>query len=208
MELYLSRSDIAHTILSRAADAGDDLDPLYHIDTVTSLSKKTTTVSRILPSVASRPEFNGGKHSDIKKIAKSGQGLVEVAKIEWRQWKSSSIWFEEREWKANEFMPNTGFMSGKRVFTGPDGHSYTWHSDTYLTVSTPDNPKLEIARFHEPALFNWKKRYLNIVLEGLHMVDLIIATWVYVAILEQESNSSSTPMAGAACAGSMGGSVC
>jgi len=185
MELHMSRNDIHLTMLTN----GYKGTPLYHICTPNLFKHSVTTISRIAPSAAQDTRFNSGKKSDIKQIAESRDGLEEFAKVEWHDWKTSKLFYEGSELNVDDFMPRTGFWKADRTFTGPDGHPYTWHCGTHLTVSTPFEPKAEVARFHEPWSFK-KKPYVSIAPEAMHMVDLIVLTWVYTAQRQREENTA------------------
>jgi len=80
-------------------------------------------------------------------------------------------------------MPRSGFLGTNRTLTRPDGRSYTWHSSngTYLTVSAPATSRLEVARFHQSWGFD-KHPYLSITQEEMHIVDMIVLTWVSIAM--------------------------
>ncbi|THH32335.1 hypothetical protein EUX98_g1830 [Antrodiella citrinella] len=184
MELHLARDDFTRTILHTGGDAKT---PLYHINTPSTLTNRVVTISRILSAAADQPEMRSGKESDIKAAAES-KGIEEVARIEWRDWHSSSnLIFEGLERRVNDFMPTSGMLGVNRTFTGPDGLSYNWHDGRYLYINRIDNPKFEIARFHQPWSFR-KKPYLTIAPEGMHMVDLIVVTWLYVATRTREQS--------------------
>lgn len=194
MELHSSNREIASTVLTN----GPGGTPLYHIHTKSSIRHTITTISRVKPSAAQDPVCQSEKDNDIKQIAKSETGVREQARIEWSVWGRQKICYGGREWKASEFMQSGGIGGMNRTFTGQDGFSYTWHTmnSIYLTVSTPSNSKLEVARFHNLTWSFHKKPYLYIAPEAMHMLDMIVLTGVFVAAKQKSESEAATDVIG------------
>lgn len=65
---------------------------------------------------------------------------------------------------------------------------------------TVGDEKVEVARFHDQRLFSKRKAHLEIHNTGLHMIDLIVATWIY--MYAEQKNAEAGAAAGAAAASS------
>lgn len=56
---------------------------------------------------------------------------------------------------------------------------------------TKDGSEIEVARFHDTSgIFKPRLPYLEISQEGMHIVDLIVITWVYVGIRKREEETA------------------
>ena len=169
MNLYLScDSPICTVLLSGSSDS--DGTPLYHIYTSSGLSRKTTFISRISPSAAHQPsyKFHSSKSSNIKEPTTYGGGIEEVAQVHWKAWSSSRIVYDGKTFDVKQFMPSSGFLwayvnqlspcfileftrshlPSNRTFTGPDGHTYTWHSGSYVCSKCNNTSKLIHIEYH------------------------------------------------------------
>ncbi|KAJ2913761.1 hypothetical protein MD484_g6646, partial [Candolleomyces efflorescens] len=103
--------------------------------------------------------------------------------------------------KANELFKRGRFFDGSwygsdRIFTGPDGKEYTWA----LGLNKPslflnDASKTPIAKFHRQHAGSKDKEpvqaSLEIYEEGLHMVDLIVVTFVYIEKMRKDRERGS-----------------
>jgi len=199
MDLYLSRNSLFSTVLS-AVSAGssesfevsvvsstfDAATPVYHIYTPNTFRRNTTTISHISPCVAQNEslKFKSKRKRDVKECTRYEEGVDEIARIYWRMMGPSRIVYKGQIIEVDKFMPVGGFMWWYRTFQGPDGRSYTWRTGditTHLFVND-GKTKTEIARFHQPMLgaLSKTKARLEIKPEGMHMVELIVLTWVFV----------------------------
>jgi len=197
MDLHLSRNSVVCAVFSAVAADSDSTSghaatPLYHIYTPTLLTRDTTTISRISPSVAHEEshKFNSDNRSDIKERTEYGEGVEEIARIHWKVAGTSRIVYNGQIHEVDKFLPLRPFPWWTRSFQGPDGRTYLWHVGqltTRLTVEDGKNPPTEIARFHQALLSSFtgtalptsKKPHLEIKPEGMHMVDLIVITFVF-----------------------------
>ncbi|KAI0786265.1 hypothetical protein C8Q75DRAFT_288891 [Abortiporus biennis] len=121
----------------------------------------------------------------------SGNEVEDFARIHWHTLKSTRIIFKGESLELNSWLPRTDRWGSKRKFTGPDGRSYQWTLGPFessLEVqdpTSPSTPSVEVARTHQLTLFPKSRGYLEIkdtfVSEiSADLLDLIIATWVYV----------------------------
>ncbi|TCD66887.1 hypothetical protein EIP91_000787 [Steccherinum ochraceum] len=202
MELHLSRDNTTHTVLLAAS--GDsasfsDATPLYHIYTPTPLlARETTTVSRINRSGADALSYKLSTHSSNIRSSAEYNGAVEpFASINWRK---SRVTCNSEELKIRR----GGFLWIDRTFLGQDGLSYTWHKGMQLTLSVAQNGgKIELARYHD-SFFTMKKPWLEILPEGMHMLDLIVTSWVVAATRKSSGRGNgavASATAGASAAG-------
>ncbi|KAH8087887.1 hypothetical protein BXZ70DRAFT_540060 [Cristinia sonorae] len=171
----------------------DDLTPLYHIYTAYGWKSEPTIISTISPSIAHDPtyKFTSEKATDVKEASEyegGGDGFEEIGRIIWKSIGSNRLDFQGRVTKIDEFMPSGGFLWKNRTFTGPDGLSYTWHSGDRLTVEkrgeTGETTEVIVARVcRRGPKWTFKTHLrdcLEIMEEGMHMVDWIVVTWAYI----------------------------
>ncbi|TCD64775.1 hypothetical protein EIP91_003635 [Steccherinum ochraceum] len=203
MELHLTSSEPYHTVLVaqslKSSGSQREPTPMYHIHSPHHFNRKSTKISRIDPSVAHDASYNfkGKKRSDIKDCEEYGSGVNEMARITWNTLSSSRIVFEGKILEVDQFMPRSGFLWCNRTFQGPDGLTYVWHNGSHLSLSVMrDGQKVEVVRFHEPFSFR-KKPYLIVQEEAMHILDLVVATWVFVATRKQEDERTSAAVAAA-----------
>lgn len=71
---------------------------------------------------------------------------------------------------------------------------------TFFQLTTGEGTsEVEVARFHDQAVFSRRKAWLEIHEAGMHMVDLVVITWAF-ALREYKDNMAAA--AGAASASS------
>ncbi|KAH8103276.1 hypothetical protein BXZ70DRAFT_714406 [Cristinia sonorae] len=176
------------TILYSGKPGSDDTDltPMYHIYTPYAFKDGTTVVSTISPSIAHDPtyRFRSGNVLDIKDGTEyDGDGIEEIGQIRWKSLGSTMIEFQGKVTKASDLLHHQGFLWKDRSFTGPDGLLYVWHNWETLTVKKSGETKeTVVARFRQSAKLSVKNTLrdnLEITEEGMHMVDMIVVTWVY-----------------------------
>jgi len=130
----------------------------------------------------SLPEGEGGYDLDTETIAT----------IEWRLLQSSVFWIGSRVVNADSFIPSHGFFSKKRTFVGPDMVPYVWKIDTGIpTLRVEGSLRLHRNDGSDAYITSYKcssggllpgrrsPGYLEIYPMGMHMIDMIIVTFVY-----------------------------
>ncbi|TCD64776.1 hypothetical protein EIP91_003636 [Steccherinum ochraceum] len=190
MELHLTRWGTTRTVLVASAPNAPPT-PLYHIHTPGAFSRKNTTICRIHPSIAHDPRYKltSDRWGEIVDHKELGPGLDEIARIEWHSWSSSKLVYGGEILKMNKFMPRGGLLWTDRTFVGPDGLSYTWHTGMHLTLKVKkDGEKYEVAKYHEGIT---SKPYIEVLPAGMHILDLIVITWVFAATEKKDEEQSS-----------------
>lgn len=122
---------------------------------------------------------------DFKEVAnlESAETSDEVARIHFKVFTSDKIFFQGKMYTRKEFLPR-GKVKGSYMFTGPDGVQYRWASG----ISGEHPPRLVttdektvIAEFHQPNYVTKRQKpRLQVHPEGMHMLDHIVLTFVYV----------------------------
>ncbi|KAG2365619.1 hypothetical protein BDR07DRAFT_1398215 [Suillus spraguei] len=119
-----------------------------------------------------------------------------LGEIEWHQFGSSKFRTGGTEIETNQFIPRKGLLSGKRVFTGPDGRPYRWDlTFNVVILSRNDGSRMEVARFHRATLGiigKKRKAMLEVSPEMAHMMDTVIMTFVYVEQLRRDKEKRRT----------------
>ncbi|KAL4247829.1 protein of unknown function DUF6593 [Abortiporus biennis] len=134
-------------------------------------------------------------------------GLIEeeIARVEWHTFRSSSIIYKGQYLRLDDWLPKTGFFRKKRTFQGPDGRWYEWSGSSTSSLNMlrhrkSSSRKKEIARMHQRGFFRMTPRaYLEIddrfVSEDIYdVLDLIVATWVYIETKRIKERESSDPI--------------
>ncbi|KAF9219198.1 hypothetical protein BS17DRAFT_789978 [Gyrodon lividus] len=113
-----------------------------------------------------------------------------VGEIEWHLFGSSTFRINGQEMQTNDFLPRHGINGLKRTFTGPDGRPYRWDMRFDVVVLSHNNQsRTEAARYHRSTLgiFGPKKKpCLDVHPDVMHMLDLIVLTFVYVEKLRMD----------------------
>ncbi|KAJ3874788.1 hypothetical protein F5051DRAFT_431077 [Lentinula edodes] len=172
----------------------DNGNTIYTVHTPLKLFDSTsiTTISKVVHShsdsdkARSLPPDGDDKHPTPSHEADGDRSTFEyIAQIEWKILESSKIRF------------GWGRHSGRevhRVFTAEDGKEYQWRlSSGHSELVSYDALKTRIATFHPLVLFNSKKNRarLEIFPPGLHMVDEIFVTFIYIeGLLEGKEKST------------------
>ncbi|KDQ59874.1 hypothetical protein JAAARDRAFT_93261, partial [Jaapia argillacea MUCL 33604] len=167
MELILTKNDPTQTILLDSAGM-----PAYKVDTPWTHSRMTTTITHHHPSPEHHHHKGGEDEDDYL-------NWEEIARIEWHPLRPSDFVVDGKKTKSKEMLKKErAFLKTRtRVFVGKDRQSYRW------VVPCMKMGHLKIARFNHPSwgiLSQQRKAYLEIHPPGMHMVDEIVSTFVYV----------------------------
>jgi len=195
MKLQLTRNDPARTTLVNL----DGNVPQFRITTPGFL-RKTSTIYKISPEAAEEHKeelLRGDDDFILKKDTNSDplevmvSGVEERARIHWHRLTGSRLIYNGRILEIKSFLPKKGFLKRARTFTGPDGLSYrwVWGVTSYLEVDDETKPAKEIAKFRQGNILKGVKPYLEIHEGGLHMVELIVITWVFVETRRREDDN-------------------
>ncbi|KAJ7576119.1 hypothetical protein C8J56DRAFT_1117496 [Mycena floridula] len=113
-----------------------------------------------------------------------------LAQIDWKIIKFSIIRYGGVEYDTKRFFRKVGFgwYGRHRAFTAPDNKDYRWILGTWVpTLVTDDKAQTPIATFHRRRwLFGKRKAYLEIFPEGMHFVNVILVTFVYIEKLRRD----------------------
>ncbi|KAG6330804.1 hypothetical protein ID866_8288 [Astraeus odoratus] len=176
MRLTLSSERVLHAVMTN-----EDGQVLYK--TVTPLFRlgtRTTTLYKVVPN----PD-----PSDMQDY------LEAIGEIEWHWFGSSIMRLHGREMRTGEFIPRHGVLGRKRTFIGSDGRSYRWDMKFRVVVlSTNDDSRKELARSHRRSLGiigPKKEPSLDIHEDLMHMLDLVMLTFVYVEKLRMDKEERS-----------------
>ncbi|KAK0186378.1 hypothetical protein F5146DRAFT_1161148 [Armillaria mellea] len=199
MNLYQTSSGMLNN--SYANESGQ---VIYKVSTPNKFSRRVTTISRILP-----PEHPPREDTDLRG-ARSEEvdfqdRFVTLGYIDWKVFVSSVLRFNGTEVKATEYLRKQGwgFYGRNRVFTGPDGKEYKWILGASISkLVLNDKSETLIAKYHtrKLGLFSPAKArpaYLEITPEGVHMVDDIFFTFIYIEKLRQEEERNTAASSGA-----------
>ncbi|KAJ4471085.1 hypothetical protein C8J55DRAFT_178152 [Lentinula edodes] len=188
----------------------DNGNTIYTVHTPLKLFDSTsiTTISKVVhghsdsDKARSLPPDGDDKHPTPSHEADGYRSTFEyIAQIEWKILESSKIRFgwgqhSGREVLVKDFLRKKGWGSGgrHRVFTAEDGKEYQWRlSSGHSELVSYDALKTRIATFHPLVMFNSKKNRarLEIFPPGLHMVDEIFVTFIYIeGLLEGKEKST------------------
>ncbi|KIK64381.1 hypothetical protein GYMLUDRAFT_161037 [Collybiopsis luxurians FD-317 M1] len=184
---------------SHPSQAGDD-------DDVASLDSGSRRRSLSIHDSEEQPRETN-PHADIGEAGadSSSQNFEYTAQIDWRIIRSPRIRFANGRYSGQEVLASDmfrkegwGWWGRHRVFTGEDGKEYKWRlRSTYCELSINDTGKTPVAKYHAKA-FSKDKPFLEIFPEGLHMLDEIFVTFMYVEQLRRVRETSSTSAAIAA----------
>ncbi|KDQ53159.1 hypothetical protein JAAARDRAFT_436641 [Jaapia argillacea MUCL 33604] len=181
MKLILTKGDPKHTTL-----LDDEGREAYKITTLKKFARPdATTIGRRnaphpLPSEAAtstQPQQEDSEEQD--------EEFSEIARIYWRRVNPTELIFKGQKIILKEVMASIGFLNRDRQFIGPNGVAYIWKipSRGHLELYVDDESKTEVAALHgaSKGVRNQKHpAFLEIQPAGLHMVDLIVVTMVYV----------------------------
>ncbi|KAJ3478684.1 hypothetical protein NLI96_g9588 [Meripilus lineatus] len=186
MKLFLSRNVPFNTVLS-----DDEGHARYAISSLGKYIPGATTISR----VSSETEDEEGDNESL-----SGKGLLDkptfrddggFATLHWKILNSTTLDYNCQVYEISSFLPRTNFLNNKRTFQGPDGVTYTWSiggPTSCLHVQDENGVKRRVVRMQQRNIFTGKKPHLDIDPSVLHILDLIIITWVYMETKRRERN--------------------
>ncbi|KAI6007498.1 hypothetical protein EDC04DRAFT_2611348 [Pisolithus marmoratus] len=164
MHLILSSRFVRNTIMT---DESGQV--LYKTSTPCRFGSRTTTLYKVVPNTDPDDMQN---HMEA------------VGEIEWHWIAPSIMRLHGQEMTTNTFIPCHGFMGRKRTFTGPDGLPYRWDMDSWIVrLSRNDAARQELARSHRQSLGIIGPRRdpsFDIDPSLMHMVDMVVLTFVYV----------------------------
>ncbi|KDQ61145.1 hypothetical protein JAAARDRAFT_32149 [Jaapia argillacea MUCL 33604] len=149
--------------------------PVYKVETPFKWVRPTTTISRY-----------------------SGSYEQEMARIHWRFARPSLLVFGGRVFESNTFLKKVGLLGISRKFQAPDGHEYKWVATPRwgMKLISNDGSRTLVARLFEGSTFTSKRKSrLEIFPAGIHMMDLIVVTLVYVdKIRRDRQQKPNTPL--------------
>ncbi|KIJ61070.1 hypothetical protein HYDPIDRAFT_177152 [Hydnomerulius pinastri MD-312] len=170
MRLTLSSESVRNTIVTN-----EDGQVLYKTSTPFSIGHGTTTIHKI------RPNSDPSDMRDYFDV---------MGEIEWHLFGSSTFRINGQQMDSNDFLPRHGVMGRKRTFTGPDGRPYRWDMDFRVVVlSLDDDSRAEVTRSHRSTLGiigPKQQACLDVHPDVMHMLDLIVLTFVYVEKLRMD----------------------
>ncbi|KIK81274.1 hypothetical protein PAXRUDRAFT_156425 [Paxillus rubicundulus Ve08.2h10] len=171
MQLTLSSESVRNAVMTN--ESGQVLYKTSHPFRLKGM--RTTTIQKIRPN-ADPVDM----HDDF----------CVMGEIEWRLFGSSTFRINGQEMLSNNFLPRHGITGRKRTFTGPDGRPYRWDMlFNVVVLSRDEEPRTEVARYHRRSLGiigPKKKPCLDIHPDVMHMLDLIVLTFVYVEKLRED----------------------
>ncbi|KZV64336.1 hypothetical protein PENSPDRAFT_757334 [Peniophora sp. CONT] len=187
MELHFTRPNLLNTVLRDEHGT-----PVYRIETdgpALQLSERTTIISRFVnvpaPGSAERVLADNMSDTDILLNALEEQPIGQIV---WRRLKQSSLKFDGKEVKVNDFMPLSKTYAKRRTFTAQNGEEYTWvyAEDRSRLEKGPPNttPRFSVVEHNrrkrgllgKESLHPW----LRIAKECTLILDEIILTFVWV----------------------------
>ncbi|TFK64518.1 hypothetical protein BDN72DRAFT_901481 [Pluteus cervinus] len=174
MNLILSDTDHLNATYTQ-----EDGTPMYQVTTPFSLISPTATIERAISG------FEQGTAAAFT----AHHRYEFLAQVEFHTWSSSILRIEREEVKTSVFFTEGGFtlretLGSSRKFIGPDGKEYKW----ILNPKTPtlvlnDAARTFVAKLHikHYGIFHKARpAFLEISPLGMHMVDLILITFVYI----------------------------
>ncbi|KAK2460725.1 hypothetical protein APHAL10511_007195 [Amanita phalloides] len=124
--------------------------------------------------------------------------FAHLATIQFANIGSSRIRYGGEEHETGKFLTKKelNVFGQNRVFTGPDGLEYKWK----LGFRAPelvrnDTTRTPIARFHRRRLGLFRKQppaSLEILPEGMHMIDLIMVTFVFIQKIRNDNERAAS----------------
>ncbi|KAH0832271.1 hypothetical protein J3R83DRAFT_13264 [Lanmaoa asiatica] len=195
MHLILSSESVRHAVMSN--ESGQVLYKTFH-PLKLGLSQGTTTIQKIKPNddpMDMRDQFEV------------------LAQIEWHLVGPSTFRMNGQDLQSDTFIPRHGILGRKRTFTGPDGRSYRWDMLHHTAVVRPslgpvapsralicptqmsrnDETRTKLVRYHKRTfgiLAPKHPPYLDIQPEVVHMLDMIVVTFVYIEKLRMDKERS------------------
>ncbi|KAF8838893.1 hypothetical protein BDN67DRAFT_933052 [Paxillus ammoniavirescens] len=171
MQLTLSSESVRNAVMTN--ESGQVLYQTSHPFKLKGMG--TTTIQKIRPNTDPMD-----MHDDF--------GVM--GEIEWRLFGSSTFRINGQEMQSNDFLPRHGITGRKRTFTGPDGRPYRWDMlFNVVVLSRDEESRTEVARYHRGSLGiigPKKKPCLDVHPDVMHMLDLIVLTFVYVEKLRKD----------------------
>ncbi|KAF8622045.1 hypothetical protein AX15_007328 [Amanita polypyramis BW_CC] len=178
MRLYISSSSHLNSSYTN-----DDGQTLYTVD----LSSRVATIRKNLTLAYTSNQL--GSSGDSVSTAPQ---MVPLADIKFNWFNPERIVLDGIKHEASQFLRLKRMWwpgSSDRIFTGPDGRAYQWSMDPIRLF----HRDALLARFHKRSIGILNKPhppYLEIFPEGMHMVDLIMVTFVYVLELKDRLERS------------------
>ncbi|PFH53535.1 hypothetical protein AMATHDRAFT_137257 [Amanita thiersii Skay4041] len=180
MHLYLTNH--SHLNTSYTNEEGQIL---YRVETQ-GYFNKVSTISRVVPN-----------NSVNKKKPSLQDEFGELGRVEFHTLSPSVLRFGGRRHETNTFFSKKGLSGYGRnhAFTGPDGREYMWK----LGLKVPEllinnDDQTPVATFHRGRFGIFRKSQpasLEIYPEGMHMLDLIMVTFVYIQKLRNDREGQS-----------------
>ncbi|TFK64521.1 hypothetical protein BDN72DRAFT_846508 [Pluteus cervinus] len=183
--MNLSLSDTNHL---NATYTREDGTPIYQVVTPFSFSSKTATIKKAIP------EFQEGTAAVF--TANHRYGFL--AQVEFHVFASSVLHINGEQVKTSEFFTKGGLtltkLGASRKFVGPDGKEYKWilgQSASTLVLNNDEKTKVaESHRKHYGVFHKARPAFLEITPVGMHMVDLVLITFVYIEKLRKDAESA------------------
>jgi len=195
MELRLSRNSPTNCILKDGQGR-----PRYQIATPFQWSRKVTTISRFMPgrgapSGERAGDAKGGRAPDAG-IHLMGLPDERVAQIEWHTVRHTKFNFGVQEVDSSRYLPKKGLFGRQRTFVGMDGRPYKWSlGQRTCSLELNDGSKTPVARFHRRSFGIVGKAhngYLEIMPQGMPIVDDVVVTFVYVEKRRERQQQAAT----------------
>ncbi|KAI3608170.1 hypothetical protein WG66_006527 [Moniliophthora roreri] len=151
---------------------------IYKVKT-SSLVHRSTTISKVLPQDIDIPRRNSDPNDSQERFA-------HLARIDWGV-QSTSIHLLDQLMETRQFLrKEPKFFTRNRIFTAPDGKEYKWilgsHTSQLIQYDGKDTVT-HVAKYHRGNLgitSEKRKGALEIYPAGEHMVDLILATFLFI----------------------------
>ncbi|KDQ53160.1 hypothetical protein JAAARDRAFT_39528 [Jaapia argillacea MUCL 33604] len=197
MKFTLTKDDPKRTTL-----VDEEGREVYKIATPRKFVRETTTISHRsaghpLSATTTSEPLQGDADSE-----EHVEGFTEFARIYWHTINPTELMFNGQKTALKEAMVAKGFLYRDRQFQGPNGISYRWKmpSTGHLELYVDDESKTQVATLHGASMGILNKKHpaiLEIHPVGEHMVDLIVATFVYVEHIriERERANMYNPVA-------------
>ncbi|KAF8352175.1 hypothetical protein F5887DRAFT_912732 [Amanita rubescens] len=194
MHLYLTKC--SHLNSSYVDDDGQ---LLYKVETPFKFFGPVSTITSALSGdissaskISSPPPYDVIDGNGVKgqEHAKLSDQLAHLAEIKFNTISSSVMSYDGKVYETSQFFSKKGWRRD-RVFTGPDSLEYQWILGCrFPELVRRDAARTPVARFHRRCLgFFGKARRasLEIFPEGMHMVDLILVTFVYIQKIRNDA---------------------
>ncbi|CAE6346426.1 unnamed protein product [Rhizoctonia solani] len=140
---------------------------------------------------------------DITTITRNGQA---IASIKWGLFENK-LTMGGITASLNDVFPKAGILSSSRVFTTANGEGLKWKSKSEIyCVSTYND--LTLAKYNQKTLsgmFTGKKATLDISPNAMHLIDILVVTWVIVAKKAVEEQSQAVGDAAGSVASAVAG---